>query len=1135
MLDGRPFAVPEWFRALTLEERAVSLRRETGGDSGPPVDVERAESRERRWRSQAPFAEEGLFAGRLAAAGLSEATFHHLLGEPVEELARRAGGAPDWLASLEDAFRVEPADPFSMPPLREGARAHQAFFEVVRPLLDAAASRLRRESRKLHGGLLFDPSTVAELFAGSLSSRLILLLGRVMVLELSLAGREGRLAGETPEARFQSFAASLLDRETALGILRQYPVLARQIVETLDRWVEASLDFLRHLMDDAPALRAAFFPDFDPGPLARIEGGLGDSHRGGRSVIIAEFASGLRLVYKPKSMGVERAFQNLLAWTGEKGFAPAYRPLRVMDGGDHGWVEMVEAGPCSSREELERFYRRQGGYLALLNLLSATDFHHENLIAAGEHPVLVDLEALFHPWADDLGRTPDERAALGRPVFETVLRTGLLPLRSREADHGHGGLDLSGLAAAAGQMTPQPALMNEKSGTDAMRYVRRSVEIPVGRHRPTLEGADVSLREFLGPLLDGFTDMSRLLAAHRDELAAPGGVLDAFAGTEVRVILRPTRTYAELLVEAQHPFVLGDALDRDRLLDRLWEVVAERPCLVGLVVAERRELLRGDIPLFTARPGSRDLWAGDGTRFPGFLPFSGLEAVRERLARLGEEELARQTWIIRDSIEALALKGQDLPPYRLDPRAEEPSGEEILEVARAVGRRLEEMALRGEGEAHWLCVQSQGPGTPWALDVTGLDLHLGLPGIVLFLAYLGAVTGEERWTGLARDGAASLRWRAALQPRRLRSIGAYSGWGGSLYALTHLAALWNEPALLDDAEAVVSFLPELIEADEDLDLVGGAAGCILCLLRLWERRPSAATLAAAIRCGERLLERAVPAGPGIGWVLEVAGPRPLAGLSHGAAGIAWALLELATATGDERFRRAALEGLAYERSLYAPGERNWPDLRNSGENGEPFFMSAWCHGAPGIGLARLACLRHLDGPEVRGEIAAAVETTLVEGFGLSHCLCHGDLGNLEVLLLAREALGLDLSLQAAGILGGLLADARAHGWRFGLPGRTEPPGLMLGLAGIGYGLLRAAEPRVPSVLVLAPPRTGLSDSADLHPGWSRPGASERSKEDGEEDRHRPRAAGRGVLPQPHRGGEGEPRRPSVGPDRAAAD
>ena len=52
----------------------------------------------------------------------------------------------------------------------------------------------------------------------------------------------------------------------------------------------------------------------------------------------------------------------------------------------------------------------------------------------------------------------------------------------------------------------------------------------------------------------------------------------------------------------------------------------------------------------------------------------------------------------------------------------------------------------------------------------------------------------------------------------------------------------------------------------------------------------------------------------------------------------------------------------------------------------------------------------------------------------------------------------------------ILADIRANGYRCGTPLGVETPGLMTGLAGIGYGLLRVAEPqRVPAVLVLAPP------------------------------------------------------------------
>jgi len=48
----------------------------------------------------------------------------------------------------------------------------------------------------------------------------------------------------------------------------------------------------------------------------------------------------------------------------------------------------------------------------------------------------------------------------------------------------------------------------------------------------------------------------------------------------------------------------------------------------------------------------------------------------------------------------------------------------------------------------------------------------------------------------------------------------------------------------------------------------------------------------------------------------------------------------------------------------------------------------------------------------------------------------------------------------------------------GAQGQLAPLGLMTGLAGIGYGLLRLANPdRVPSVLVLEPPRLEASSGS----------------------------------------------------------
>jgi len=52
----------------------------------------------------------------------------------------------------------------------------------------------------------------------------------------------------------------------------------------------------------------------------------------------------------------------------------------------------------------------------------------------------------------------------------------------------------------------------------------------------------------------------------------------------------------------------------------------------------------------------------------------------------------------------------------------------------------------------------------------------------------------------------------------------------------------------------------------------------------------------------------------------------------------------------------------------------------------------------------------------------------------------------------------------------VLGSIDTSGWRSGVPFGVETPGLMAGLAGIGYGMLRLAEPdSVPSNLTLEPP------------------------------------------------------------------
>ncbi len=424
---------------------------------------------------------------------------------------------------------------------------------VLSPLIQPRRDRVRRGLQslaKLHGRLPFDPENIEESLAANLAEPLLQMTARVMVLELNIARLEGALEGNSPQERFTSFHERLGDPEAADRLLAEYPVLRAQAVNHLDRWAAFSLEFLRHFLEDWGALRKTFF-EADPGALTNIQCGAGDSHRGGRSVTILTFASGARLVYKPRSLAVEEHFQQFLGWLNGRGAEPEFRSLKILDRSGHGWSEFAAAAPCANAEEVARFYRRQGGYLALLYALEASDFHCENLIADGEHPVLIDLEALFHPRPENASSGLAEEL-VGAAMSESALRVGLLPVRLW-AGEDDPGVDLSGIGGVAGQLTPSEVPQWDRVDTDEMRIVRKRMEMPGSKNRPSLNGVEANALDYAEAIAGGFASTYRLLLAHRSEALA---MLPRFAGDEVRVIVRATQTYATLLRESFHPDVL---------------------------------------------------------------------------------------------------------------------------------------------------------------------------------------------------------------------------------------------------------------------------------------------------------------------------------------------------------------------------------------------------------------------------------------------------------------------------------------------------------------------------------------------------------------------------------------------------
>jgi lantibiotic modifying enzyme len=273
-----------------------------------------------------------------------------------------------------------------------------------------------------------------------------------------------------------------------------------------------------------------------------------------------------------------------------------------------------------------------------------------------------------------------------------------------------------------------------------------------------------------------------------------------------------------------------------------------------------------------------------------------------------------------------------------------------------------------------------------------------------------------------------------------------------------------------------------LEEPHEWDLLSGVAGAVAGIVVLHGILGDPSLLEAAARLGDALIQAADRSDDGYSWKSKrFPQQRNLTGFSRGAAGIGFALLELFQATGDAHYLKAARHALQYERSWFDSQAGNWPDFRGVPARGKQarrplIFGTYWCQGAPGIALSRLHAYQVLNEEAYRDEAIAALQTTqaaleaaLCSGAS-NFSLCHGLAGNAEALCYGSQTLGeewakakaLAVEVAQAGIA--RHSQGQVAPWPCG-SGGGETPGLMLGLAGIGYFYLRLYDPAIPSILM----------------------------------------------------------------------
>jgi lantibiotic modifying enzyme len=368
------------------------------------------------------------------------------------------------------------------------------------------------------------------------------------------------------------------------------------------------------------------------------------------------------------------------------------------------------------------------------------------------------------------------------------------------------------------------------------------------------------------------------------------------------------------------------------------------------------------------------------------------------------------------------------------------------------------------------------------------DLYSGIPGEALFFSQLAQVTGDHAHMDLANKAVRHLKSRLEQSGAAIQAIGLYVGWGSVVHMMTSLAQLRSRYEDLEYLETLLADprFDEMIREDRNFSVIKGTAGFMIACSDLYLASGSLRALQLAETCATHLIAHRWPETGEYAW--RVTSQAPLSGLAHGASGFAIAFARLYEASRKPLYREIALSALAYERTLFDPESGNWEDRRDyvmKEREGRRWCSVAWAHGAPGIGLARLALLRaDIDTPQIRKELDVAVRTTSENGFDGNDSLIFGSFGNIELLVCYNECFGQDALPDLPDRVARMLDRVERNGLDLAAPA-AFPIGMMSGATGIAYQCLRLARMRqVPSVLCgtsrLPPVPSGTDDAMAQH-------------------------------------------------------
>jgi len=416
----------------------------------------------------------------------------------------------------------------------------------------------------------------------------------VVAHEIAQAKERNKLHGNSPEERYESFFITNNGKEwttTARELLNNYPVLKKSLCGFLETTLQNIGECFERLNLDLLQLVNIGLLKTTDLALEDIHLSLGDRHQGGRCTMALSFSQQIpnkpsqkhQIVYKPTSLEPDELLSIFVSKLDLE--APYNLTIReVLNKGEYGWLSFVHYTACGGIQQVENYYKRAGCILAVLDSLNYCDGHFENIVACGEHPILLDCETLFQFFGFDATKESSE-------AERSVLNTGLIE-KPPKKDSGKGYSSAFQAPTDKRFEFLHPYALDD--GTDELKVRYRGIALEnTSHHCPFVIAVD-----FKDDFIQGYTHGYNAISCHATAILDDEKWFFRMGKAKCRQLVRHTLYYSLLLHKLHQPDLSRSLEEATQTVLTLLRGPYFNADLENVSGFELAELLQLNIPFF---------------------------------------------------------------------------------------------------------------------------------------------------------------------------------------------------------------------------------------------------------------------------------------------------------------------------------------------------------------------------------------------------------------------------------------------------------------------------------------------------------------------------------------------------------